>query len=220
MRWIYFYPRPPSGGRQIRCAATLSKPYFYPCPPGGGRPTPCHACFQLPVFLSTPSGWRATVALDTTLTHEGISIHALRVEGDSETNAANSASDAISIHALRVEGDPLIRSAIYSPFRFLSTPSGWRATPSWMRCKTQQKDFYPRPPGGGRPRRGRGEREQTRISIHALRVEGDRKPVFTGLKLHEFLSTPSGWRATGFNNPQLTMLPIFLSTPSGWRATL
>ena len=34
------------------------------------------------------------------------------------------------------------------------------------------------------------------ISIHALRVEGDRKPVFTGLKLHEFLSTPSGWRAT------------------------
>ena len=61
-------------------------------------------------FLSTPSGWRATVALDTTLTHEGISIHALRVEGDSETNAANSASDAISIHALRVEGDNVFRN--------------------------------------------------------------------------------------------------------------
>ena len=107
MRWIYFYPRPPSGGRPIQSNM--------------GR-----RCLH-------------------------ISIHALRVEGDSETNAANSASDAISIHALRVEGDPLIRSAIYSPFRFLSTPSEWRAT---VQDEHEQRVQYV-------------------ISIHALRVEGD-----------------------------------------------
>ena len=35
----------------------------------------------------------------------GISIHALRVEGDGVTVDANSLSFGISIHALRVEGD-------------------------------------------------------------------------------------------------------------------
>ena len=58
----------------------------------------------VPGFLSTPSGWRATVALDTTLTHEGISIHALRVEGDSQLDVTD-LEIFISIHALRVEGD-------------------------------------------------------------------------------------------------------------------
>ena len=80
------------------------------------------------LFLSTPSGWRATgddrrrrnadvdfyprlpgggrpVALDTTLTHEGISIHALRVEGDIDSFDSAADLPIISIHALRVEGD-------------------------------------------------------------------------------------------------------------------
>ena len=34
------------------------------------------------------------------------------------------------------------------------------------------------------------------ISIHALRVEGDFVPWLNSLTEHEFLSTPSGWRAT------------------------
>lgn len=38
--------------------------YFYPRPPDGGRRTPLHACSQFPVFLSTPSGWRATAKTD------------------------------------------------------------------------------------------------------------------------------------------------------------
>ena len=33
--------------------------------------------------------------------------------------------------------------------------------------------FYPRPPRGGRPRRGRCSRSVMLISIHALREEGD-----------------------------------------------
>ena len=34
----------------------------------------------------------------------------------------------ISIHALRVEGDSKLRKTVYQHDVFLSTPSGWRAT--------------------------------------------------------------------------------------------
>ena len=56
----------------------------------------------------------------------------------------------ISIHALREEGDA---SAPHST----STP----------------RNFYPRPPRGGRRRRHTSDRHPRRISIHALREEGD-----------------------------------------------
>ena len=55
--------------------------------------------------------------------------------------------------------------------------------------------FYPRPPGGGR-------RPKRRL----------------WLLLKQFLSTPSGWRATCFGGG-LLLSERFLSTPSGWRAT-
>ena len=38
------------------------------------------------------------------------------------------------------------------------------------------------------------------------------------LKLLEFLSTPSGWRATS-QSQLASKSGVFLSTPSGWRAT-
>ena len=101
-----------------------------------------------------------------------ISIHALRVEGDRIEFPLSVRTLFISIHALRVEGDagPLHHAA-------------------------RRVDFYPRPPGGGRPR-GRCE------NIIILR----------------FLSTPSGWRAT-LSCSRANQRLIFLSTPSGWRAT-
>ena len=79
-----------------------------------------------------------------------ISIHALRVEGDVVPVIVPEHLAVISIHALRVEGDA-------------TTWSGW-----WI-----STNFYPRPPGGGRPILLRRE------------IQGK-----------EFLSTPSGWRAT------------------------
>ena len=57
------------------------------------------------------------------------------------------------------------------------------------------------------------------ISIHALRVEGDRSAGYVFLLFIEFLSTPSGWRATVYAPSSLTYFEKFLSTPSGWRAT-
>ena len=61
----------------------------------------------------------------------------------------------------------------YVFFVFLSTPSGWRAT----------MPTTPPPVAA-------------EISIHALRVEGDRSAGYVFLLFIEFLSTPSGWRAT------------------------
>ena len=42
-----------------------------------------------------------------------------------------------------------------------------------MICKIYDNDFYPRPPGGGRPAFWRRSKTTLSISIHALWVEGD-----------------------------------------------
>ena len=148
-----FYPRPPGGGRpRWALSLGLSLTHFYPRPPGGGRLGRGNRETELRItFLSTPSGWRAT--------HSGRWWHMTR---------------AISIHALRVEGDYRTMTEQQVNVRFLSTPSGWRATLHGL----SQMDgcdayFYPRPPGGGRRGRHRNPCQSGRISIHALRVEGD-----------------------------------------------
>ncbi len=80
---FYFYPRPPGGGRPFQLSTGLPQKHFYPRPPGGGRRAPFFALCSICRFLSTPSGWRATKAfLIDSVEEYGISIHALRVEGD------------------------------------------------------------------------------------------------------------------------------------------
>ena len=101
----------------------------------------------------------------------GISIHALREEGDA-VHRSDYGQQPISIHALREEGDTISITGT---------------------CLAD--DFYPRPPRGGRPARASislrpsgflstpsARRatdlvwqlyQRTEISIHALREEGD-----------------------------------------------
>ena len=78
---------------------------------------------------------------------------------------------------------------------FLSTPSMRRAT--------------------GGPQRPRGN---SRISIHALREEGDPAPYPLKILNTQFLSTPSARRATKDALDKLEK-HLFLSTPSARRAT-
>ncbi len=169
-------------------------PYFYPRPPRGGR----RQARMRPLSC-------------------GISIHALREEGDLDTMQQCQAethfyprpprggrpnilhdvalAQLISIHALREEGDA--KSVAHFPHCF---------------------DFYPRPPRGGRP-------------------DGNRHPTADP----QFLSTPSARRATasrrrrgiiqgnfyprpprgGRQAEQVYTLVagLFLSTPSARRAT-
>ena len=59
------------------------------------------------------------------------------------------------------------------PRKFLSTPSGWRATLPSASGFLSFVYFYPRPPGGGRLHADLSQLVKQNISIHALRVEGD-----------------------------------------------
>ena len=62
-RSMYFYPRPPRGGRRISHRILLAFIYFYPRPPRGGRRLPSHTFPVSFLFLSTPSARRATLPL-------------------------------------------------------------------------------------------------------------------------------------------------------------
>ena len=56
-------------------------------------------------------------------------------------------------------------------------------------------DFYPRPPRGGRPERDRKQSEIIKISIHALREEGDLRGVLSAPSaLHFYPRPPRGGR--------------------------
>ena len=105
-----------------------------------------------------------------------ISIHALREEGDPVIPLKLCGLVEISIHALREEGDvvPLDAQPVY--LLFLSTPSARRATLPLFRA-SENSDFYPRPPRGGRLAYRLRAQMFLSISIHALREEGDRPPL-------------------------------------------
>ena len=208
-----FYPRPPRGGRHQRsgepgCGGRISihalreegdassesaastkrqflstpsarratrvrnqphrrKDNFYPRPPRGGRHRNYVAPRLTELFLSTPSARRATAALRL--------LHPRR---------------PISIHALREEGDYLLDLLSRMTNEFLSTPSARRATLTEASGSSRPRNFYPRPPRGGRPGRVRAFQQHPRISIHALREEGDSPAPGMSCTQHNFYPRP------------------------------
>ena len=104
---VYFYPRPPRGGRPRKIFDALmkhcisihalreegdltlrgqhvDKAHFYPRPPRGGRQVKLELTYLMIEFLSTPSARRATGDGSLYAVCRSISIHALREEGDSK----------------------------------------------------------------------------------------------------------------------------------------
>ena len=79
---------------------------------------------------------------------------------------------------------------------FQSTPSVWRETPTLTFCSLT-----------------------TSISIHSLRVEGDKRVGRQNLQAITFQSTPSVWRET-HSGLRGVFFCVFQSTPSVWRETL
>ncbi len=146
-----FYPRPPRGGRLRLPWCRCSVADFYPRPPRGGRLT-----------SALPSPQKA-----------GISIHALREEGDRKRHWT-------------VGTDPDF---------YPRPPRGGRLHLDF-RCFCFFSDFYPRPPRGGRPLPVFPEDSVWCISIHALREEGDSFFALSATGNAAFLSTPSARRAT------------------------
>ena len=148
-----------------------------------------------------------------------ISIHSLRVEGDYirfmignffryfnplPPSGGRRRNDigmvfyiAISIHSLRVEGDGIAGTTINAQQQDFNPlpPSGGRRDAA--RCiRLQTYHFNPLPPSGGRRSRGDAFSQQPSISIHSLRVEGDKLAVIVITNDYRFQSTPSEWRET------------------------
>ena len=148
---------------------------FYPRPPRGGRPVDPLMFTVVPLFLSTPSARRATCLLTLYGSKEGISIHALREEGDGNVPCRRWRS--IYFYPRPPRGGRRGIIFMHDEYTiFLSTPSARRATAApFVGCGLA--DFYPRPPRGGRPKAVVKDREETKISIHALREEGDQRTM-------------------------------------------
>ncbi len=165
----------PSARRATRRARAFRRPRgnFYPRPPRGGRPR----ARQLRLRICC------------------ISIHALREEGD---GAAQLPTGAVRDFYPRPPRGGRLRYAVrcVKSEQFLSTPSARRATcqPQHQSCPRPpisipalreegdhdpvwpcggHRDFYPRPPRGGRRGFFWGIIVGKSISIHALREEGD-----------------------------------------------
>ena len=127
--YIYFNPLPPHGGRPCKYTnssneiaisihslrmegdAVARKENFsinrFQSTPSAWRETESRGVLSVSErFQSTPSAWRETFRLRTSLDHQHISIHSLRMEGDiHRTNHGR--RRIISIHSLRMEGDHL-----------------------------------------------------------------------------------------------------------------
>ena len=97
-------------------------------------------------------------------------------------------------------------------------PRGGRRRPSCHR-HVRLRHFYPRPPRGGRPRRASAIDPKRRISIHALREEGDQRRLTVLIEVKYFYPRPPrGGRRAGLGLGQ-PVVGVFLSTPSARRAT-
>ena len=153
--------------------STLLHGDFYPRPPRGGRRV-----------AMIPQGTR-------------IHFYPRPPRGGRRRGGGNvTHGDGISIHALREEGDLTVGDPSGPESVFLSTPSARRATGGGKGKSPAGKDFYPRPPRGGR----RPPLKSTLLhgDFYPRPPRGGRHRAQTGLLgLQKFLSTPSARRATG-----------------------
>ena len=210
----HFYPRPPRGGRpSAPTAVCKARRNFYPRPPRGGRHLRMAIALQhifisihalreegdcitvksmhrAKQFLSTPSARRATLAL-TALQDFRLYFYPRPPRGGRLWLLLVWCPCAgISIHALREEGDSAFAVFTLLWLLFLSTPSARRATFFLVCFPCVCQHFYPRPPRGGRPYSPSVPRVDGRISIHALREEGDCFAVVAFAALGHFYPRP------------------------------
>ena len=169
---------------------------FYPRPPRGGRPAAAVNTCTIRIFLSTPSARRATAGANE---QHSISKFLSTPSARRATfkDFYNDTYTVISIHALREEGDGERHWAVGTDSDFYPRPlrGGRRCRLSARWCRLHY--FYPRPPRGGRRESKPKKLKQAKISIHALREEGDMLGPAPAPLANLFLSTPSARRATG-----------------------
>ena len=215
----HFYPRPPRGGRPLALYELLKLlSNFYPRPPRGGRLLESENSTTDVIFLSTPSARRATYASRRHRQHRAnfypgpprggrrakstaksgpINFYPRPPRGGRLVHLQNGYDHrSISIHALREEGDAVTaKSSATMPDFYPRPPRGGRRDDG-QHSKALREDFYPRPPRGGRLDLLPNLTPEQKISIHALREEGDVLSSALVKYPRQFLSTPSARRAT------------------------
>ena len=191
-----FYPRPPRGGRPV--AAPKGRLYYlFLSTPSARRATinvhvtvihnriSIHAlreegdtttlliCQEVFLFLSTPSARRAT-SLPIRRCQNLRYFYPRPPRGGRRSGVRPDSAVPRYFYPRPPRGGRQLRSATLSSRSvFLSTPSARRATTTTLLICQEVFDFYPRPPRGGRPGEIRRKDRPVRISIHALREEGD-----------------------------------------------
>ena len=168
------------------------------------------------LFQSTPSAWRETRRDSPVRQAPGISIHSLRMEGDTPYSRTvrrpphfnplpphggrlaaylyMDKENRISIHSLRMEGDRCCQQRFFRTTYFNPLPPhGGRRTAA--RTKNERRHFNPLPPHGGR-----------------------RETVVPPFPSTKFQSTPSAWRETAIvNRPVLVSRDFNPLPPHGGR---
>ena len=170
--------------------------HFNPLPPHGGRLTPIYGCDSLLPFQSTPSAWRET------------SVHN-RLERLLH----------ISIHSLRMEGDTTHCVVYLYGCTFQSTPSAWRETAAAILNMTVTFYFNPLPPHGGRQQSGARLRH---VKIFQSTPSAWRETHPTANvnpdSAHFNPLPPHGGRPSADSSAPISVR--FQSTPSAWRETV
>ena len=192
----YFYPRPPRGGRrQVRRDQWRVQVYFYPRPPRGGRrhpPRRSSRCKPISIHALREEGDNAVINNLTT----GTDFYPRPPRGGrrpilqrpppsflflSTPSARRATYDSVS-HPVQVAiflSTPSARRATFKDRRY-KTPDGFLSTPSARRATQQHQlpgghcKFLSTPSARRATRVHRRHRQHHRISIHALREEGDK----------------------------------------------
>ena len=103
------------------------------------------------------------------------------------------------------------------PNVFLSTPSARRATPRCSPGGWSAEYFYPRPPRGGRPLRLAIPFSSNKISIHALREEGDQAAGRLDPHPENFYPRPPRRGRRALRGPSTTVCYFYPRPPRGGR---
>ena len=142
-------------------------PDFYPRPPRGGRRWTIRARLRTPNFYPRPPrGGRRTASLSRPLPRVFLPTPSAR--------RATSYS----------------RNVFTRIFDFYPRPPRGGRPLCSCRSAGLPADFYPRPPRGGRPERFGHQRNGHRISIHALREEGDLSRAIRPTRTSNFYPRP------------------------------
>ena len=215
---LYFYPRPPRGGRHTGVGFVHGFNGFL------STPSARRATYQVmglefdeAEFLSTPSARRATTNSDVV---EWFDLFLSTPSARRATQTAHSLpASTTDFYPRPPRGGRPLDNANHSATKvFLSTPSARRATAEWHKEGLTVK-FLSTPSARRATPRGKRRHRLRRISIHALREEGDfwcRPGLCTG-RGNFYPRPPRGGRH-GDSTVHPAFL-VFLSTPSARRAT-